>query len=397
MRFSRSPIFTFAAILALVLLACGPVQTALPTRVPTSLPPPPVTARPSATPTESLPATRDISSPTPEPTQPLPTITPSPTVEVGPGSVGILSPGRGARLAVDTTVPVTGRGQPRSAEELLVISLVATDGRLLTEMTAPASEEELWEAALVIPPYVTGPAQLQAELRDSSGAVLSQSVIDVVLVLESTASDRYLSVFRPAPGGTAVAGHYLFFEGWAQRPNGVVTVGLLEPDCQTFAARQSFEMRGSGYWQGFLVVPRTYSGAGCAVVWTSDRGTESWREAFVPVSIVGEDDPTGRGVLISSPALDSSHDAGETLTIYGVVYNAVDDEVSVGVFLENGRVITQQIVDVQSWGYWEVDVVLPVDVSGPAVITVSTGNTGDAAAAQAEHIIEIIPVPTPTP
>lgn len=391
-------ILLLCGTLLLGVLACGPAAEQIPTRVPTVALPtetPPATATIVATATALLSPT--LEQPTATAVLPEPAATQQPT-ETTPATpaVELLAPGPQSTLLLGSEITVAGLAQLDRNRQTVIVELLASDGRSLAQATATVTEANSWQADLEIPPFVAGPAQLQVSVRDLDDAIVAFDLNPILLVPDTTLSDRYLALYRPVAGSdiTAVAGYYLFFDGYAQRPNGLVTIAILTEDCQTIAARQSFTMSGSGYWQGFIVIPRNVSGPACAVAYTSTRGDESWREVQLPIDILPGDHPDAHGILISAPASGSQVRAGEAFTLYGVAYNAPDDALSLSVLLENGRIVTQQLIEVQPFGYWEIDLLIPVDVVGPAELTISADeNDFDTV----PLLLEILPAATPRP
>lgn len=277
------------------------------------------------------------------------------------------------------------------------LSLVTLNGRVLAESQASVGDGG-WQASLNVPQSVSGTAYFQASIRDAGGQVLASNEIPVYLVLDTESTDRYLALYRPVDGDPAMAGFNLFFDGRAERPvDSSVTISVWSDDCQTQVARQSFVLNGSGYWQGFVIIPATVSGPGCAIAHFGTAGEESWREVQVPINITANDDENGAGVVIGNPPRDASFTAGQEFLIYGTALNTSEQPVRVTVLLENGRIISQNDVMADYFGYWEQLVIIPADISGPASIAASAGEPGDADYAEDQTVINIRPAPTPSP
>jgi hypothetical protein len=247
-----------------------------------------------------------------------------------------------------------------------------------------------WSAVLSIPHSTSGFAQIQAYLYDESGNLISTDAQPVQLVVDRDATDRYLELYRPAAGDSAVAGYNLFFDGRSQLPvNNLVTISILNESCQTEITRQGFRLRGSGYWQGFVVVPRNASGPACAVVYFGSPGDDARREAHVTFNILPVDDPDARAVNIGNPPPNSLLAPGKTLPIYGTAYLAPDDTVLVSILLENGRILTEGVATVNNYGYWEMELFIPNDAIGLAQIEASIGQSGDDDFAQEKITVNI--------
>ena len=390
---------SLATLFLLLLIGCSGEEAPLPTLAP-------LMVLPSPTGT-SLPATLDISTRLPESgvvpaggggsttaqATPKPTVTPTPVNPL----INISDPNPNQLLTLGSEVEVRGLVQ-MEAEQQILVSLVSSNGRLLTEI-AVLPNEFGWQTAFVLPPYVSGAATMRASLLSADGAVLSSYEVPVWLTLNKATSTRYLEMFRPTINEKAVGGFNIFFDGEVLLPvNRTITVSIWADDCQTRVARQSFVLGASNqpvYWQGFVVVPQDLVGPACAVASTGDPGTENWREASVPINVLAQTELEARGVTIGNPPPDSEVFAGQELFLYGTAYNVSEGTGSISILMENGRVVTQSSFTTDYWGYWETAVTLPIDIEGLAEITVSAGE-GDTFN-ESTTIIRVNPAPTPTP
>lgn len=389
-----------ATLFLLLLMGCGGSDEPLPTLAP-------LVVLPSPTAT-SLPPTLDISTRAPESgispveggngagaaqTTPKPTVTPTPVNPL----INISDPNPNALLTLGSEVAVRGLVQ-MAADQSILVSLVSSNGRILTEAAAVPNEFG-WQTAFVLPPYVSGAATMRASLLSADGAVLSSYDVPVWLALNKTTATRYLELFRPDVNDKAVGGFNIFFDGEILLPvNRTITISIWADECQTRVAQQSFVLGASNrpvYWQGFVVVPQDLVGPACAVASTGEPGTENWREASVPINVLAQTELEARGVTIGNPPPDSEIFAGQELFLYGTAYNVSEGPVSLSILMENGRVVTQSSFSTDYWGYWETAVTLPIDIEGLAEITVSAGE-GDTFN-ESTTLIRVNPAPTPTP
>lgn len=392
--------FSFSMLVLLLLMGCSGSDEALPTLAP-------LVVLPSPTGT-SLPPTLDISTRPPESgispagggegtssavATPKPTVTPTPVNPL----INISDPNPNQLLTLGSEVEVRGLVQ-MEADQSIHVSLVSSNGRLLTEIAA-ISNEFGWQTSFVLPPYVSGFATMRANLLASDGTVLSSYDVPVWLTLNKETASRYLELFRPTVNAKAVGGFNIFFDGEILLPvNRTVTISVWADDCQTRVARQSFVLGASSrpvYWQGFVVVPQDLVGPACAVASTGEPGTENWREASVPINVLAPTELEARGVTIGNPPPDDEVFAGQELFLYGTAYNVSEGPASLSILMENGRVVTQASFSTDYWGYWETAVTLPIDIEGLAEITVAAGE-GDAFN-ESTTIIRVNPAPTPTP
>jgi hypothetical protein len=384
--------FLFLPVLYLVLLAAGCSQADLPTRLPTAaIPtsPPPTNTPPNLPPTRDL---RQLATATPEPTAILPTRTPTSTAAPAPPSVRITTPGNGVQFVMGSDVIVSGLMQA-APEHQLRLYLISANGYLLVETSGQQNELNSWQTSLHVPEAVSGPAQLVALIVDEAEElILAQNAIEVQLVLDISNADRYLALFRPVSGETAVAGYSFFFDGRAQRPvDNLVTISIWHEECRTQAARQSFVLSGSGYWQGFIVVPQNLSGSACAVAHFGTPGEVGWREAQVPITIASPAENESRSITIGNPPSGSTVQAGEPLLIYGTAGNARGSNLLVTILLDNGRILTEAVTTTDYWGYWELSTYLLPDTEGQAFIYATVGEPNTAGYTQSQSTIMIRP------
>ncbi len=391
--------FGVSTLLLLFLISCGSPDDPLPTLAP-------LVVLPSPTAT-TLPPTLDLSTRVPQSgvadsgsgevttaqSTPKPTITPT---AVNP-LINVSDPNPNQLLTLGNEVTVRGLVQ-MAEDQSIQVSLVSSNGRLLTEIAAVPNEFG-WQTSFLLPPYVSGAATVRASLLAADSSVLATYDVPVWLTLNKEASSRYLEMFRPTFEETAVGGFNIFFDGEVLLPvNRTISVSIWADDCQTRVARQNFVLGASNrpvYWQGFVVVPQDLVGPACAVASTGEPGTENWREASVPIEVLAPTELEARGVTIGNPPPDSEAIAGQELVLYGTALNVSEGPVSVSILMENGRVVSQTSFTTDYWGYWETAVTLPIDVEGLAEITVSAGE-GDTFN-ESTTIIRVNPAPTPTP
>ena len=388
-------IYSLLLIIGLVLLigACSQPSDVVPTLAPVAAIP---TLPPEAT---AMPPTPEpIITDTPAPTTPETTTEPLTAVPtpVQP-MINLSAPEEGIDVLMGAEIAARGLAQLDPAVHSVVVELVSPNGRVLT--TSDASTNEMgWEANLTVPEFVSGVGLLQVSIRDEEGNVLALDQTTITLVLDTAVTDRYLALYRPTVGETSVAGYNLFFDGRAQRPvSNKVVISVWADNCQKQVAAQSFDLGGSGYWQGFIIVPQDAAGAACAVAHFGEPGEETWREAQIPIILYPADDPDAKGIVVGNPAPNSHISAGGEVRLYGTVYNAVNESVMISVLLDNGRIISEQFAAPDYWGYWETWLNLPYDVLGPAQITVSTGDPNKDNYAETITTIIIDEALTPTP
>jgi hypothetical protein len=315
-------------------------------------------------------------------------LTPQPTSLAGPG-VNITSPGEGSQIELGSEVIIGGLVQS-GADQTFLVTLVSATGHMLAQAQPQVNDFNSWSAVLTVPHSVSGAAEIRANLLDKDETVVTGDVLPVMLQVVGENTDRYLILDRPLQVEEVVAGYNIFFDGLAQRPaDNLVTISLWNDACQNRVAKQSFRLHGSGYWQGFVVVPADASGQLCAVAHFGDPGEDAWREAQVVVEVLDPNDEQAMSVLIGNPPPESELTPGKTLLLYGTAYNAPDREVLISILLENGRLLTEGVAAADIFGYWELELYIPADAAGPAQIEASLGERGSDEFVQSKITVNI--------
>ena len=312
-------------------------------------------------------------------------------------AVNITQPAAGTALALGSTVTAGGLANLNPGEAVSVLLLNA-GGNALLEAPGATGSDGGWQAQFVVPAVTTGPAQLLAVIRDDAGTIVAQNGIPVTLVVAGTDTGRFITLNRPVINEEAVAGFYLFFDGTAQQPvAGRLTLQLLVDNCQTPVATQGISLNGSGYWQGYLYVPRDLAGGACARVNTGTAGEETYREAVVPINLLPNEGDNSFGVRLHNPPAGAQLFAGQTITVYGLAYNARDAIVIVDLKRADGQVLSQATGSVGEFGYWEAVLILPFGAEGEAELSAIIGDAAEGDFAEQKVRVDILPAPTPTP
>ena len=376
-------------LMTLLLAACA-AEPVLPTTVPLAELP---AAAPDETP-PSLPPTRDLwQTATPMSMTPTPTRQPTPTATpvVAP-ILNITTPGVGEQVALGQELDVSGFGHS-GAGLAVQLALVSAMGETLAEGEATAAEST-WAGTLQVPTHISGSARVEALVVDDVGAVRSRDSVPVVLALPDEASEpeQFLTLDRPTMNGVAVAGHALFFDGRLQRPGGgLVKLTVRTEDCQNVVGGYDLNLRSSTYWYSYVYVPSDVSGPACAVATIGTPGDEGWLEAHHAITILPVDDEAATDVMIAHPGPGWLVRAGEEMTVRGVAFNAPDDRVRVNVTLSGGRIVADTFAEADSFGYWELPVMLPVNAADEEINITATIAEGQSASASAWRIVSVIP------
>jgi hypothetical protein len=370
---NRMRLFCGLLVLTGFLMACNsdPAPT-LPTAIP-------VASVPAATPT-SLPPTQDLTQLTPSPTATPPAVTPEPEVTPTPAepetaAVTISDPTAGMVFLMGDEVAVRGRAQLPATARLSVI-LLSQNWLILAETEATQGDIG-WQSTLTIPYNVGGNGRILTEILDENDNVLASDEISVWIEPNTDNMDRYLLLNRPVIDGVAVRGYNFLFDGMVLNPtNNTVTISIWTEDCRLQVTRQNFVLGSSVNpfsWLGFIIVPAEAEGEACAIASFGQPGEADWREIQVPIMVYPTTAAEARQIEIARPLPQTIYQAGDRLFVYGTAPGITERVLQVGVLLENGRIIDENEVTADLWGYWEFETILPPDVEGPAEISVSAG------------------------
>ena len=367
----------FLVLICLFLVGCVPVAT----------PPPAAVALPTVAAVAGLPTPTATATQLPFPTAkpilppPTPTSLPTATPVIVP-AISLLNPSAGLMAPVTEPLRVAGRVQ-MAIDHRLEVAVLALDGQLLAAAVAVPDEFNNWYVDLSLPTFLSGVTVVQASLYSADEVLLAQTTVPITLQPD-TASERYLELYRPSGIPTAVGGYTLFFDGYAQSPTrGLLTITILHRDCREMAGRERYTLRGSGYWQAFMVMPAQTEGLTCAVVSFGEPGEDGRREIHLPLNPVPRTDPRATQVSLLSPTEGQLVRGGQQVVLVGTAYNAPNEQVEVTLLLEDGTLATAVTTPVNRDGYWEYTLRVPTGVAGLAQLTIALGTAERTLAEQA--------------
>jgi hypothetical protein len=352
------------------------IPTLAPTVVAPTLAPPTSTPLPTIAPatSEPVPTETPTQTPTPSATPVIPRMEATPAAQSG---VNITSPKEHMELIQGVEASVGGLSQLGTGESLSV-SLVIATGQTIAVADTSVHQFNNWDGKLITPLTHSGSANVVAKVLDDGGNIIALDTQEIVIRVNPEITDSYLDLFRPISGDRMVAGFNMFFDGWAQKPvNSQVSISLWIEGCSVQVARQNFILRGSGYWQGFLIIPAGVSGPACAIAHFGGSGTEVYREAQIALDVLPANHEDAFGVVIGNPPADSNIAPGSTLLLYGTSYNALKDEIRLTIHSEDGRLITEGIAEADIYGYWELPLFIPSEAAGLAELAAVIGESGE--------------------
>lgn len=250
------------------------------------------------------------------------------------------------------------------------ITLQAGTTALVTGTAQVDPSSGAWLTTLTVPPFVTGNARLIASTEAEN------AMVDINLLPSNDPGGTILRLARPSAGDTLVSGHAAFFEGTALEViNETITIAILADNCGTVAAAQSFTVNG-GEWRGFIILPQELSGPACAVVYTGTPGTPEWRQTQVSVVLLTPDEAGASRIELGNPAFES-YTAGETVTLFGLAVNTPDNEIQLTASIGGTVILPATAVEVDDFGYWEIELTLPAASFGSLTIAASMGGEGE--------------------
>jgi hypothetical protein len=310
---------------------------------------------------------------------------PPPTKETNDSGqiiLGLTRPVAQAQLAIGGNQTVAGYVAPGSTEPIEIsLSFGVNEVSRATAVPDPTTGD--WTTELFIPPTVQGLGQITVRTgnQQTSIPVSTYAPYDPN---GPSPNEVVLKLFRPIPGASLTIGMPAFYEGQAQNLiDDSLTIALLTNNCTTIVSRQNISLPpGAGQWRGVLFLPSDVvrpDAQACAIAYTGTYG-ENWREVQLPLSVFAPDDPQAVRLSVGVP-WDAVFRAGEVATLFGgaVQSSAPENVVLVTVRTQEAepRLLAEGLAPVDSFGYWEIDLLLPEEYRGPALLDVSIPNTAE--------------------
>lgn len=372
--------------LGIFLVGCRTSAQATPTAVPV-IPTEPAPA-PSATPvvgaTETVATETAVPPATLAPTQPVePTATAidtSPTeqptavvTETAQIELTLIEPAATDTLVAGQEVTVRGQLSPATDSDLTVTLVLAGDLVLFEQQVRPDENGE-WQATAVISATHTGHGQLTVSLAGSE-QTLQQPVTISPQLGTAVAS---ISMTNPTANAVVVAGRMILFNGNVNLPsNDTVTIAVLDNNCSSTAATQSFTVTG-GNWTGYTIVAGAAApGPACAIAYTGTRGSVDSHEVRIPIDIVRPDDPQQPVILQLGNTEELFFQANNSTYLFGIGINAVNNEVNIRLEADDparpSGLITSATAFSNQYGFWEIDLAIPEDARGLALLYITVG------------------------
>jgi hypothetical protein len=275
---------------------------------------------------------------------------------------------------VGQEVSISGRAEPVPVADMMVRITVAGNEDVLNEVVTVEETGE-WAITAVLSSTITGPAELVAHLASME----TGSTIPVMLVADTASEETTITLTRPEIGDTAVISHTILFNGHVNKPiDETVTIAVLDNDCTTVAATQSFQVSG-GDWLGYTIISAYATvGPACAIAYTGVRGEADAREVRIPINIVTADDE--QTVILQLGNIgDIPFKAGESTSLFGVAINAPDRAVTIRLEADDPAqpvsLITSAAAFASQYGFWEIDLEIPEDAAGAAILYITIGNS----------------------
>lgn len=379
----RSYLFLLPALILLWLSACGGTPTVTPAPTETAVsqlsPTEPATDEPAT----AVPATPTVEvAPTePEPTEdalfptPVVTATPTitPTVEMPDYRLTIAEPALATTLLAGRDVTFRGQVQPPTTDPI-TLTLAIGSFTAVSSQVVPDAASGSWELTATLADSVSGPGVLTAVLGE-----MAQVEQPVQVAFDSAAESPYISLAKPVPGETAVAGYAFFMQGDSGNLiDDAFTIGVLVDECTNFIAAQKIALT-SGGWYGFVILPpNAQPGPACAVAYTGEYGEGDWRAAQIPIQLHAYDDEQITLLHLGNPG-ELAFNVGRATNLFGVAIHVPEDTVEIMLELDSSsggsQLVTSGKAFTDQFGFWSIDLDVPDDApSGAALLTISAGD-----------------------
>lgn len=325
--------------------------------------PPPIVSERQAQPTIFPTIEAEITPTTPALDSPAPLATAAP--------FQIVRPVDGSVIIAGNKLTINGWARPQ-ALGVVTLSIKIGYQDILTEQVA-VDASGMWGGLFTLPANVTGPATLIA-----ASPVGERAIVALEVVADSKKEGPMIVLGRPMPGDAVATGHVVFFEGLIREPvNETMSFSVLANNCTTPAAHFTMAM-SDGVWWGQLILPEnTSTGPACAMASTGQVSAAdgNWREVRVPITLLDPEDPGAARLFLGNPG-QLIFQAGANVRLYGGAVNAPENQVRLVLTQDTigqGAVLAEATASVEAFGYWEAELSLPVDWSGPALLTASMG------------------------
>lgn len=329
------------------------------------------TPAPTATP---LPTNTAVPQPT---ATSEPTVAPTATTEPTPQKTELFIDVLPTAFIVGQETTIEGRALPAPAENVIVRVFVAGGEDLVLESVPVDADSGAWTAAITIPPEIVGMAEVAIYLESEE-----MDMVSAVEIQPDTSSEEpYIDVFALKPGGTAVIGRTIIFEGVVNQPiDETVTISILDSDCSNNAASQSFSVSG-GPWVGLTIISaNAQPGPACAVALTGSLADGNGREYRTPITLIPADDPEAIFLEVGLTE-EIEFTAGQSTNLFGIAINEPENEVMIK--LESAdpsrpsEIITSGSAYADIFGFWEIDLEIPEDAAGSALLIITSGNNDE--------------------
>ncbi|HUM70186.1 MAG TPA: hypothetical protein PLK31_15245, partial [Chloroflexota bacterium] len=217
------------------------------------------------------------------------------------------------------------------------------------------------------------------ELTAQLAGLVNGTAVPITLLPQTGADKSFITLNRPTVGDTAVAGYTILFEGRVNNAvNETVTITVQDQACTTTVANQSFNV-SRGNWLGYTIVSsQAVPGPACAIAYTGVPGQENLREVRIPLTILAADDEQAIQLQLgNNGAIGFS--AGQNTYLFGIAINAPEREVKLRLEADDparpSGLITSATAYANQYGFWEIDLEIPTDAKGDALLYITIGSS----------------------
>ena len=318
----------------------------------------------------------------PEPTEiPVePTPLPEPTATAEPLAITLRTPLENSQFIAGTGIDVSGSATGVVPGQLIRIALTNETGEQIADASLIGRSGD-WRIILPVPQDISGILQVEAKIvtPDGTTQAMANSPVEIIAdftVAEIPENDYFIAIDRLST--TAVAGQSLFLNGRSGNLLDVydVTIEIYYQECAVTAGPVTFQMYGSGAWNGYLIVPGSSGGTTiCVRAHTGTPGTDSYRQAERQVAVLEQSDPNARSLSLATPRPGAFYTA--TFDITGIAFQPPSGFVLVQVIGLDGTILWEDTAVPDGFGNWtatvDITITSPMSVNIAAIVDNNDG------------------------
>ena len=348
---------------------------------------------PVAQPETDAPAEPTVqAAPTEAPAEPTPI--PEPTATAEPLAITLRAPLENSQFIAGTGIDVSGSATGVTPGQLIRVALTDEAGGQVADASLIGRSGD-WRIILPVPEEISGILQVEAKIVAPDGTTQAMANLPIEVIADFTVAeipenDYFIAIDRLPT--TAVAGQSLYLNGRSGNLLDVydVTIEIYYQECSVTAGPVTFQMYGSGAWNGYLIVPGVSAGNTiCVRAHTGTPGTDSYRQAERQVTVLDQADPTAPSVSLATPRPGAFYTAPFDIT--GIAFQPPSGFVLVQVIGLDGAILWEDTAVPDGFGNWTTTVDLPI-TSPMSVNIAAIVDNNDGTFLTDKHAITIQPL-----